>query len=148
MKLFFPIKNKFKSFKSLGLNVQLFNPTLSNPENIIIGNDVYIGPGAQLHGRGGIEIHNGVIIGPRVTIHSSNHNYENALLIPYDGTTILKRVVIEDNVWIGDNVMIVPGVTIGEGSVIGMGSVVTKDIPKYSICGGNPSKIIKINWIV
>ena len=39
--------------------------------------------------------------------------------------------------------MIAPGVTIGEGSIVAMGSVVTKDVPKYSIVGGNPAKVIK-----
>jgi carbonic anhydrase/acetyltransferase-like protein (isoleucine patch superfamily) len=34
-------------------------------------------------------------------------------------------------------------VTIGEGSIVAMGSVVTKDVPKYSVVGGNPAKIIK-----
>ena len=36
-----------------------------------------------------------------------------------------------------------PGVKIGKGSIVAAGSVVTKDIPAYSICGGNPAKIIK-----
>ncbi|MCC8417902.1 MAG: acetyltransferase [Rickettsia endosymbiont of Bryobia graminum] len=36
-----------------------------------------------------------------------------------------------------------PGVTIGDGVIIGAYSLVTKDIPPYSIVGGNPSKIIR-----
>ncbi|BBG66801.1 chloramphenicol acetyltransferase [Hydrogenimonas sp.] len=64
-------------------------------------------------------------------------------MLPYDGYSYLKKVTIEKNVWIGDSVMIVPGVTIGEGSIVAMGSVVTKDIPKYSIVGGNPATVIR-----
>ncbi|MBN2965577.1 CatB-related O-acetyltransferase, partial [Sulfurospirillum sp. T05] len=52
-------------------------------------------------------------------------------------------IIIEDDVWIGSNCVILSGVTIGRGSVIGAGSVVTKNIPKYSIVGGNPAKVIK-----
>ncbi|MGD6831895.1 acyltransferase [Sutcliffiella halmapala] len=52
-------------------------------------------------------------------------------------------VTIKDNVWIGANSIILPGVTIGEGSVIAAGSVVCKDIPAYSIAGGNPARVIK-----
>ena len=35
------------------------------------------------------------------------------------------------------------GVTIGEDAVVGAGSVVTKDVPDYSVVGGNPAQIIK-----
>lgn len=78
-------------------------------------------------------------------IQTQNHNYNSLDLesIPYDSRNFLKKVVIEENVWIGMDVKICPGVTIGEGSVIGMGSVVTKDVPKYAIVGGNPAKILK-----
>ena len=36
-----------------------------------------------------------------------------------------------------------PGVHIGDGAIIAANSVVTKDIPPYTISGGNPCKIIK-----
>ena len=51
--------------------------------------------------------------------------------------------IIEDGVWIGMRAMIMPGIHIGEGAVIGVNSVVTKDVPPYTIVGGNPAKIIK-----
>ena len=114
-----------------------------NHENIKWHDNIYIGPNAYIWAIGGLEIHDNVIIGPRITIHTSNHRFENATMLPYDGFSYLKKVVIEKNVWIGDSVFIVPGVTIGEGSIVAMGSVITNDVPKYSIVGGNPAKIIK-----
>jgi acetyltransferase-like isoleucine patch superfamily enzyme len=54
-----------------------------------------------------------------------------------------KEIVIEDNVWIGANCIVLPGITIGEGSVIAAGSVVNTNVPKMSIAGGNPIKIIR-----
>jgi acetyltransferase-like isoleucine patch superfamily enzyme len=36
-----------------------------------------------------------------------------------------------------------PGVTIHEGAIVLSGSVVTKDVPAFSIVGGNPAKVIK-----
>lgn len=134
---------KYPSFKQIGINFIWNSGLVSNPENIIIGDHVYIGPGAHLYGSGGITIESGTIIGPRVTIHTANHNYENATHLPYDGKVILKKVTIKENVWIGDSVSIVPGITIGEGSIIGLGSVVTKNIDPFSIVGGNPAKLIR-----
>ena len=61
-------------------------------------------------------------------------------------STKTKPVCICDNVWIGANTLILPGVTIGEGSVIAAGSVVTKDVPHFSLNGGNPSKVIKKHY--
>lgn len=54
-------------------------------------------------------------------------------------------VVIGNNVWIGDKATILPGVTIGDGAVIAANAVVTKDVPAYSVVGGNPAKVIKQN---
>lgn len=50
---------------------------------------------------------------------------------------------IGHDVWIGRNVTISMGVTIGTGSVIAAGSVVTKDVPPYTIVGGNPAAFIR-----
>lgn len=35
------------------------------------------------------------------------------------------------------------GVTIGDGAVIAANAVLTKDVPAYSVAGGNPARIIK-----
>ncbi len=45
--------------------------------------------------------------------------------------------------WIGTGVKILKGVTIGEGAVVAAGSVVVKDVPAWTIVGGNPAQIIK-----
>jgi acetyltransferase-like isoleucine patch superfamily enzyme len=52
-------------------------------------------------------------------------------------------VQIGDKVWIGLNALILKGVTIGEGAVVGAGAVVTKDVPAWTIVGGNPARIIR-----
>lgn len=50
-------------------------------------------------------------------------------------------IIIEDNVWIGRFVTIMKGVTIGKGAIIASNAVVTKDVPPYSLCYGNPGLI-------
>lgn len=112
------------------------------PEKISFEGYAYIGPNAQIFGEGKLTIKNNVIIGPNITVMTSNHNY-NGTSLPYDSINLIGDVTIEENVWIGANVSIVPGVTIGEGAVIAMGAVITKDIPMCSVVGGNPAKLIK-----
>lgn len=53
---------------------------------------------------------------------------------------------IGHDVWIGHGAHIKQGVNIGTGSIVGMGSVVTKDIPPYTIVGGNPAHVIKLRF--
>ena len=45
--------------------------------------------------------------------------------------------------WIGTGVTILKGVTIGEGAIVAAGSVVVKDVPPWTVVGGNPAQIIK-----
>ncbi len=52
-------------------------------------------------------------------------------------------IVIGNDVWIGRESVIMPGVKIGDGAIIGAYSVVAKDIPPYTVAGGNPAKVIK-----
>lgn len=51
--------------------------------------------------------------------------------------------VIGNDVWIGRESIIMPGVKIGDGAVIAAYSLVAKDIPAYSVYGGNPANFIK-----
>ncbi|MEM0994573.1 MAG: CatB-related O-acetyltransferase [Bacteroidota bacterium] len=53
------------------------------------------------------------------------------------------NTVIGNDVWIGYDATIMPGVTVGDGAIIAAKAVVTKDVPPYSIVGGNPAQLIR-----
>lgn len=52
-------------------------------------------------------------------------------------------IVLGNDVWIGRESVIMPGVKIGDGAIIAAYSVVTKDVPPYTVSGGNPARFIK-----
>jgi len=54
--------------------------------------------------------------------------------LPYKGDT-----VIGNDVWIGYEALIMPGVRIGNGAIVSSRAVVTRDVPAYTIVGGNPA---------
>jgi virginiamycin A acetyltransferase len=57
---------------------------------------------------------------------------------PFKGDTI-----IGNDVWIGYEAVVMPGVKVGDGAIIAAKSVVVKDVPPYTIVGGNPAILIR-----
>ena len=99
--------------------------------------------GMTVLGKGTVSFGNNFHSGENCRIITQNHNFDHGTAIPYDGTYVLKNIVIGDNVWFGDSVMVVGNVTVGEGAIIGAGAVVTKDVPAGAIMGGNPARLIR-----
>lgn len=110
---------------------------------IIIGDDTWIGQSCFLHGAGGITIGKAVGIAPCVKILTSYHK-EEALNKPLIfSKKIFKEVTIEDGCDIGIGSIILPGIKIGKGSIVGAGSVVAKNIEPYTVVAGNPAKVLR-----
>ena len=112
--------------------------------HITIGNNVSLGEYCHITAISKIEIGNNLLTGRFVTITDNSHgftDYKSLKLPPLCRSVISKgHVIIHDNVWIGDKVTILPNVTIGEGAVIAANAVVTKDVPPFSVVGGNPAR--------
>jgi len=56
---------------------------------------------------------------------------------------ITAPIMIQNGAWVCADVFVGPGVTIGQGAVAAARAVVLKDIPAWTIAGGNPAKFIK-----
>lgn len=136
-----------------------------HPENIEIGDEVYIGhyailkgyfrgtmsigarswigQGAFLHSAGGITIGLRVGVGPGVKIISSHHEMPPSPEIPVmDGPLRFAPVVLDDGCDIGVGAVILPGVRIGKGAQVGAGAVVTRSVDDGAIVAGVPAKVI------
>jgi acetyltransferase-like isoleucine patch superfamily enzyme len=155
-----------RAFQSLGTNVIFEAGVLVfHPENIRIGDNVYVGHNTILkgyyrnemrigdhcwigqscffHSAGGIQIGKAVGIGPMVKIITSAHrDAEWARPVLFQDLD-MKAVVIEDGCDIGIGAILLPGVRIGEGSIVGAGAVVTHDVSPYSVVAGVPARILR-----
>lgn len=58
--------------------------------------------------------------------------------LPFKGDTI-----VGNDVWIGYEALIMPGVRIGNGAIVAARAVVTRDVPAYTIVGGNPARELR-----
>lgn len=131
----------FKS-SSKGLIVREFC-YFEHIHNIEIGNNVTINQRAIFNGAAGLEIRDNVLIGPRVTIYTTNHLYMDKDKNINSQGSEFKKVIIEEDVWICTGAIILPGVTLKKGTVVAAGSVVTKSTDSYSVVAGSPARHIK-----
>jgi len=108
---------------------------------VYIGERTLVGIGNVLIGP--LRIGNDVIIAQHVVFSGLNHGYLDVQKPIKDQPCSTAEIVVEDEVWIGANAVITAGVRIGKHAVVAGGSVVTKDVPPYTIVGGNPARCLK-----
>lgn len=132
---------------SLGENVYVGHYAILKgyyKNELVVGDGAWIGQGAFLHAGGGIRIGAGVGIGPQVKILTSTHGDPGDGRPIMEGELVFAPVVIEEGCDLGVGAIVLPGITIGRGAQIGAGAVVTKDVPAYAVVAGNPARVLRI----
>jgi acetyltransferase-like isoleucine patch superfamily enzyme len=110
---------------------------------MVIGDDVWIGPQSFFHSAGGLFIGDRVGIGPGVRIITSFHREEGRSKPILDSAIEFAPVTIGTDCDLGVGAVILPGATIGRGVQIGAGAVVAGNIPDYTVAAGVPAKVIR-----
>lgn len=137
----------FKGFVPVVDPSSFVHPLATVTGNVVIGKDVYIGPGCALRGDwGGITIADGCNVQENCTIHmfpGVTVRLDEAAHIGHGA--IIHGAYIGKNVMVGMNAVVMDDVEIGAGSIIGALSFVpaATKIPPRSLVVGNPGKIIK-----
>jgi acetyltransferase-like isoleucine patch superfamily enzyme len=152
-------------FSRIGSEVIIENQTLVfHPENIQIGNNVYVGHQTILkgyyknrmviedgvwigqqcffHSAGGIHIEPNVGVGPGVKILTSAHTYKDPNMPIMHQPVEIKAVAIGEGSDIGVGAVILPGVTLGKGVQVGAGAVVSRSFEAGAVIAGVPAKRI------
>lgn len=115
--------------------------------NVVIGKDVYIGPGAMLRGDwGGIDIGDGCNVQENCTIHMFPGITVRLKPGAHIGHgAIIHGALIGAGCLVGMNSVIMDRVEIGDESIIGALTLVTEGtiIPPRSVVVGNPGKVIR-----
>jgi acetyltransferase-like isoleucine patch superfamily enzyme len=143
----FKIKYRWISFGH-HVHCQITTRFWSPHKKISLGN--YVGIGHYCLFQADTTIGNYVLIASHVGfLNSDDHRFDIV------GKTIWNsdrgdkyEIVIEDDVWIGHGAIILAPVRIGRGSIIAAGSVVNKDVPRYTIVGGVPAKMLKMRFTI
>ena len=101
---------------------------------IRLGDGVYINANCVLLDGAALSIGDNVLIGPGAQLITVQHPMDS--VARREGWMTAKPVTIERDVWIGAGAIILPGVTIGAESVIGAGVTVSSDIPPRTVVKG------------
>lgn len=138
---------EFDGYKPVVHESAFVHPQAAVTGNVIIGENVYIAPGAAIRGDWG-----------KIVIKDGSNVQENCTIHMFPGVT----VILEENAHIGHGAVI-HGAHIGRNCLVGMNAVVTdnvelgeecivgaltlvpegKKIPKRKLIVGNPGKIVK-----
>ncbi|TVR82440.1 MAG: transferase hexapeptide repeat family protein [Saprospirales bacterium] len=123
------------------------HPLAAVTGNVIIGKNVYIGPGAAIRGDWGkIEIMDGCNVQENCTIHmfpGITVRLEESAHIGHGA--VIHGALIGRNSLIGMNAVLMDEVEIGEECIVGALTFVKAGvkIPRRSLVAGNPGRIIK-----
>ena len=138
---------EFNNYRPVIHESAFIHPQAAVTGNVIIGKDVYIGPGAAIRGDWGkIVIENGCNVqenctvhmfpGVTVTLKESAHIGHGAIV---HGANIGKNCLV------GMNAVVMDRVNVGDECIIGALAFVKEgmDIPNRKVVVGNPAKIVK-----
>ena len=138
---------EFKGYIPVVHESAFVHPQASVIGNVIIGKDVYIGPGAAIRGDfGAIVIEDGCNVQENCTIHM----FPGITVRVQEGAHVGHGAIVHGaqlgkNCLIGMNAVLMDNAIIGEECVIGALAFVPAEmeIPARKVVVGNPAKIIK-----
>jgi acetyltransferase-like isoleucine patch superfamily enzyme len=124
-----------------GSTIEDFSVVNNGMGPVRIGAECRVGIGSVVIGP--VDIGDNVIMAQHVALSGLNHGYQD-ITVPIRLQPVSTRpIVIEEACWLGANAVVTAGVRVGRHSVVAAGAVVTKDVPPYSVVGGNPARILK-----
>jgi phenylacetic acid degradation protein/carnitine operon protein CaiE len=137
----------FKGFIPVIHPSSFIHPQAAVTGNVIIGKNVYVGPGAAIRGDwGGIVIEDGCNVQENCTIHM----FPGITVLLKEGAhighgAIIHGAVIGKNCLVGMNSVIMDDVELGDECIVGALSFVKagEKIAPRSLIAGNPAKFIK-----
>ena len=138
---------EFNGYKPVIHESSFVHPQANVTGNVLIGKDVYIGPGATLRGDWGeIIIEDGCNVQESCTIHM----FPGTSVLLKKGAHIGHGAIIHggtigENVLVGMNAVLMDDCVIGSNSIVGALCFVPAKtiVPSNKIVVGNPAKVVK-----
>jgi putative colanic acid biosynthesis acetyltransferase WcaF len=108
------------------------------PWNLHCADAACVADGAELYNPAPIHLGARAVVSQGAFICTASHDYRKDSF-----PLVAKAIAIGADAWVGARAIVLPGCDVGEGSVIGAGSVVTRATPAWSVCAGNPCRVVR-----
>ncbi len=109
--------------------------TVRMPWNLRMDDRACLGPGIDVYNLAPVTLRARSTVARHVCLCTGTHDVSSRSLPLVTGP-----IEIGEDAFVGMRATILPGVRIAPGTVVGAGSVVTKDLPAWTVCAGNPCK--------
>jgi putative colanic acid biosynthesis acetyltransferase WcaF len=110
------------------------------PWHLTLHDGACVGDRTNLYSLGEIELHARSVVAQEAYLCTGTHDFSRPEM-----PLLTAKITVGADAFVGARVFVMPGVCIGDGAVVGACSVVTRDLPRWSVSVGNPSRVIKTN---
>ncbi|HEU4989447.1 MAG TPA: transferase hexapeptide repeat family protein [Gemmatimonadaceae bacterium] len=138
---------EFEGFVPVVHETAFVHPQAAVTGNVVIGRDVYVGPGAAIRGDwGAVIVGDGCNVQENCTIHA----FPGATAVLEDAAhmghgSVLHGGRLGENVLVGMNAVIMDNAEVGAGCIIGALTFVPANmqIPPRKVAVGSPAKVVR-----
>jgi len=108
------------------------------PWNLELDACVALGKGVRVYNYAKVRVGRMSLVSQGAYLCTGSHDHTHPHM-----PLIWKPIEIGEQCWIAAEAFLVPGVVVGNGCVVGARSVVTKNLPEWMVCAGNPCVPVK-----
>jgi len=108
------------------------------PWNLRMAAQACLGPAVHCYNMAPVQLGRRALVSQRSHLCTGSHDYESETF-----ALTMAPITIGDDAWVCAESFVGPGIAIGPGAVVGARAVVTRSLPAWTVCAGNPCRAIK-----
>ncbi|MBD3729201.1 MAG: putative colanic acid biosynthesis acetyltransferase [Sphingomonadales bacterium] len=105
------------------------------PRHLDMADGSTLGPGVECYNMAPVTIGKRVIVSQRAFLCGGDHDHRDP-----EFQLVARPIVLGDDCWVAAEAFVAPGVTLGGGAVLAARGVAVKDLPPWTVWGGNPAR--------
>ena len=107
------------------------------PRHLVMDRGATIGPGVDCYNMAPIRLGRHAIVSQRAYLCAGDHDHRDP-----DFQLVTRPIHLGAHSWVAAEAFVAPGITVGEGAVLAARGAAIRDLPAWTVWGGNPAKQI------